>query len=800
MKYTVSLAFLTITLLYSILVNILFHGKKHIKTKETQLFGSMAITNLIGILLEIGCIVSLTILGKKSFISLVINKAFLIYFLVILMIFSMYVVHISEIQDEENIKTKLLEIIKIGIQTLFLISTLLVCLLPTYVFIEGDITYSYGASVNVVYYMSFLCSLGCIVYLASIRNNIKNKRNIPIIAFVLLMGIACLIQKNFPQITLATSVETLIIFLMFHTIENPDLKLIQELQVAREHADKANRSKTDFLSNMSHEIRTPLNAIVGFSDCILDAKQLEEAKENAKDIVSASQTLLEIVNGILDISKIESGKLDIITTKYNAHKTFTELAKLISTRMKEKGLDFSYYIAPDVPETLYGDQANIRKIITNLLSNACKYTDKGFVRYEVNCVNMNDYTRLIISVEDSGRGIRKESIDKMFTKFQRLDEDKNTTIEGTGLGLAITKQLTELMGGKVIVHTIYGEGSKFTIVLNQRIAETEVTAEVENYNASLDLKDIKILVVDDAPLNLKVAKKVLEKFNANKIDTCESGNDCIQKIADGNQYDVILLDDMMPKMSGVKTLQILRENRNFKTPVVALTANALSGMREKYLKDGFTDFLAKPIEKEELIRIMNEILGKEDNILKPQEMKQEEKTIIIPVEENIEELLGEKVNLTYKEELEKKESTKVVEKKILPVVDILEEDPSSEENNIEYLEENGVDVKGALDFLGDIEMYNMTIKDYQEEMNEKWNKILTYYKNKDMDNYSIEVHSLKSNSKYLGFIKLADIAYLHEIKSKENDISFIEKDFKDFEQEYNRIKELVDHYISKLKG
>jgi signal transduction histidine kinase len=218
---------------------------------------------------------------------------------------------------------------------------------------------------------------------------------------------------------------------MYFTIQNPDVRLIEQLEIAKRQADKANRAKTEFLSSMSHEIRTPLNAISGFSDCILDAKTLDEAKENAKDIVDASGTLLDIVNGILDISKIEAGKLEIVNSPYNAPDTFNELAKLITPKMKEKGLDFTYYIAPDLPKTLRGDPANLKKIVTNILSNACKYTKTGFVRYEVNCVNMNGYTILIISVEDSGQGIKKENINKLFTRFQRLEEDKNTTIEGT---------------------------------------------------------------------------------------------------------------------------------------------------------------------------------------------------------------------------------------------------------------------------------------------------------------------------------------------------------------------------------
>ena len=387
------------------------------------------------------------------------------------------------------------------------------------------------------------------------------------------------------------------------------------MQRIKDAAEKANKAKTEFLSSMSHEIRTPLNAIVGFSDCVNNATSLTEAKENAKDIVNASKTLLEIVNGILDISKIESGKLELVCSSYDARSTFQELATLITPKMEEKNLKFTYYIAPDVPKTLYGDYANVKKIVTNLLSNAVKYTDKGFVRYEVSCVNANDISRLIISVEDSGRGIKQEAVDKLFTKFQRLDEDRNTTIEGTGLGLAITKQLVDLMGGKIVVQSIYGKGSIFTISLDQRMLTNEELIKVmkeketeEKTDEIIDASGKNILVVDDNMLNLKVAERLLKAYKCN-ITLVSSGSECLDKVSN-NKYDLILLDDMMPRMSGTETLQKLKEIETFNTPVVALTANAITGMKEEYINRGFNDYLSKPIIKEDLNRVMKKYLKK----------------------------------------------------------------------------------------------------------------------------------------------------------------------------------------------
>ncbi len=605
-----------------------------------------------------------------------------------------------------------------------------------------------------------------------------DKRYIPLISVIVSIILLIIISRFNPYLIIISISLTFINYIMFFTIENPDMKMIQQLELAKEKAEKASRAKTDFLSSMSHEIRTPLNAIVGFSDCIMDAKTLEEAKENAKDIINASDTLLEIVNGILDISKIEAGKIEIIDSKYNAKKLFESLAKMIEIKARDKGLEFTYKIADDIPKTLYGDHANLKKVVTNLLSNACKYTEKGYVHYEVNCVNSEKATKLIITVEDSGRGIKKENIDKMFTKFQRLDEDKNTTIEGTGLGLAITKQLIELMGGKIIVHTVYGEGSKFTVVINQGIEIEE--KEVNEFNQNtLDLYNIKILIIDDNPLNLKVTTKLLEKYNANMITTCESGFECISKIKNKDKFDIILLDDMMPKMSGVETLKRLKEIDNFNTPVIALTANAISGMREKYIKDGFSDYLAKPIEKEQLIEVMNRAI--------------KENAIQYETKQNIEE---KDLNTLTPIKIDHIEPIEILNNEIetIPVVPL--ETINNENYDKDYLINNGVDINHALELLGDMEMYNMTIQDFSKEIDEKWNNIIKYKNENNMPEYAILVHSLKSDCKYLGFMNLADISYQHELKSKENDSTFVQEHFQELQNEYNRIIEIVRNYVS----
>ena len=598
--------FSVISLLYSVMTIIIFFRKEKNKTLENKIYTMLLIANLVGLLIEIFP-TTLAIRGIVNVGEPVLKlflKLILVYICSWTLLFTYYVVIVS-IKNKKY--KKLLK--NIGI-IIGIISDVLLLALPIEYYINNGAAYSYGTSVNFLYAISGSLVLFCIVLLIINFKRIKEKSYYPLIIFLFLGIIVIAVQYKHPELTLMLSLHTFVTCLMYHTIENPDVKMMKELQFAKDYAEKANHAKSDFLSSMSHEIRTPLNAIVGFSECIITDKTLDEAKEDAANVVMASNNLLEIVNGILDISKIEANKMEIINKNYSLLPELNSLAKLMIPRIGDKDLVLKTHFATDIPGVMYGDIGKVKQIITNILTNAVKYTEKGSIDFSVNCINKDNICSLVISVEDTGRGIRPDKIDSLFTKFNRLDEDRNTTIEGTGLGLAITKALVDMMGGKIVVQSKYGEGSKFTVYLNQKIVELYSKEEEKKEDSTLaSYHGSHVLVVDDNDLNLKIIDKLLKKYNI-MTTLVASGQNCLDLINDHEYFDLILMDDMMPEMNGKETFAKLKEIEGFKTPVVALTANALSGMKEQYLKLGFNDYLAKPINKDELDEVLKKYLKK----------------------------------------------------------------------------------------------------------------------------------------------------------------------------------------------
>ena len=594
-------------LIFILLLIFVYFSKKRINIIENKVYSMLIIISLISSSVEIvSYILVISGVDANSLIYNLVLKLLFECFLAWLFAFTLYFV-ILTIKDKNKINEGFIYK-ALGILIVFV---LIISSLPIEINDQGGLLLPTGIGVNAIYILCGLCIV-CMVYL--LFKNIKNlkiKKYWPLFIILIVFSIVVVIQKAIPDVLLINPALVFITFLMYFTIENPDIKMIEQLNIARDTAEKANEAKTDFLSNMSHEIRTPLNAIVGFSNLLLEDKTVpDSAKEEVKDIVMSADNLLEIVNGILDISKIEANKLEIVNTEYVFSKMCNELVALSIGRLGDKPIEFKTSFDPSIPKVLYGDVSRIKQICVNILTNAIKYTKEGWIEFKISGVIKNNVCRLIISVEDTGIGIKKENIDKLFNKFERLDLEDNITIEGTGLGLAITKKLVELMNGKIVVQSVFGKGSKFTVSIDQRIVKNPTIKLEDSPEPFEEIKthNKKVLIVDDNKINLKVAKRLLESYGID-TESVESGAAALEKIQNGEKYDMILLDDMMPKMSGVETLKKLKEIPGFKIITIALTANALTGMREKYLQDGFDDYLAKPINKDELNRIINKYLN-----------------------------------------------------------------------------------------------------------------------------------------------------------------------------------------------
>ena len=725
-------------LVLATLLIIVFFSKKRAKNDETQLYTFLLISSFIdSLLLYIILYIGYVSPNSLALIFLLNKIDFSMY---IIWIWLMFIYFFKISITKENIPKYYDIIFKITL-VINIILIIIMWVLPIDIINHDGQMGVTGIAVDFSMVI-FVIYLIFIIAVSLFKFKIINKKYAPLYVLIVLLSISLITKKNNPTFLFTSAIIAYVNLIMYFTIENPDMKLINKLELAKNTAEKANRAKTEFLSSISHEIRTPLNAIVGLSEIINKTDDIKEIHEDSKDIVNASYTLLEIVNSILDISKIEAGKMEIVKVNYNPRDEIQKLAKLLETRIGSKDLKLYVEIDNNLPNVLYGDLNKVKQIISNLLSNAIKYTESGRVDLKVVVENTDKICNLEIMVKDTGRGIKEEQLSHLFTKFDRLEADKNTSIEGTGLGLAITKSLVEMLGGTINVESTYGVGSVFSVTIPEEISdvvlETTETESITKYNG------VTSLIVDDSKLNLKVAEKILSEYGLTS-ETVLSGDECIEKIKRGNNYDIIFMDIMMPNKGGVETLKELKSLPNFNTPVVALTADAMEGQKEAYLSAGFIAYLSKPIDRQEL-----------ESFLKKE--------------------LKDKVTLENK--------TSSVKEEIKPV--------EKENNKEELLTSVGLDLKKAYEFFMDIDTLIPQLKEYLTESVENKSTMEESYNKKDDINYEIVVHKLKSESRMLGLTDLGEMFYNHELAAKRKDWDYINKEYTSLISEYDKVLNVLE--------
>ena len=591
------------SLFYSVLLNIVYFARKRLVTFENKIFEKLMITNLIGVILAIGSYFTIVNIDKYPIFNVIVSKGYIVYLLTWITLFSVYIFDIS-IDDSKNRKKKINRIIK-GFSILYVIFLIVIIIKPLYYHNAGGAVYSYGPSANVMYVVSSVYIAIWIVRLIINYKKIRDKKYLPIFAFMLLGVVVIIIQKSHPELLLMTSMETFIVFLMYHTIENPDMKILEEVHRAKEISDNANEEKTMFLYNMTNEIRNITKDIDYSADDILDETSnkkvdVEVINDAAREIKGSTAKFTTMTNEILDINSIDSASIKVYNDKYNVKLIIKELVTVYSKKCNVKNIAFRPSIASDIPEYLYGDSVGLKQVLDIILDNSVKYTSSGYIEFNVNAIIKNNIARLIITVEDSGTGMKAEDIIKVFNK----KNDRNEDSLNLNNNLYNAKALITLMGGTIIPSSIYGTGTTMKIVLDQKVAK-ESDEKLDKYEEVYDKK--KILLVDDNISTEKIVSKLLKDTNI-ELDYVSLGKEALDKIRGKEKYDLILLDEVMDPLDGVTIMKKFKDIRNFKTNVILLTRNNEYEYNEEYLTYGFSGYLLKPISKDKLFEIIDKYL------------------------------------------------------------------------------------------------------------------------------------------------------------------------------------------------
>lgn len=575
--------------IYIVLVTMMYFNKKRISTYENKIYGHLLLVSVLQIIMGLLGFITIDYYPNALLIKRIINVAYLFSLICWALIFTLYVISIS-FNNKQNKKIDFI------IFALFLIVFLIISALPLGYYNINNFVYTSGSAVSFTYFMSFLCILTIIFCVIKNRKNLLSKKYIPVASFFLIGIIALIFQINNPKLFLISPMEMIVTIIMYFTIENPDVKMLTEVYRAKEISDNANEEKTMFLFNVTKEIKTVTNSINSHTDTILEEtsnKNINVAvvNDNAMEIKSDIAQFNTMTNELLDISSIDAANIKVYNTKYN----IKLILKQIITTYKDKcnNIEFRSNIASDLPEYMYGDSINLKKILISLLDNAIKYTNNGYVELNVSCVKKQDICRLIISIEDSGIGIKSEELDKVFNKNkEELNRDnlKNN--------LYTIKKILTIMGGAIITNSTYGKGTTMKVILDQKIVPDEFSPELKLYNNK------KILLIDSNENTYKIFKKILHSDNIN-IDYVGVGKLGLDKIREKEKYDLVFIEDDLKPIDGYEIIKKLNNIKTFNSPVVLLTKDSNIQYSDDYKKYGFKNYLLKPIKKKDLFEIID---------------------------------------------------------------------------------------------------------------------------------------------------------------------------------------------------